>query len=243
MIQRTWEQASRSGADEVVLATDDERIARVARGFGAAVLMTARRHRSGTERVAEAAARLGLADDDVVVNVQGDEPLLPPALIAQVAADLVSHPCAHMATLYEPIGDEAEVFDPAAVKVVTDREGYALYFSRAAIPWHRGHFEGGEVPQGAVLKRHIGLYAYRVRFLRACIAQSVPEIEEAEALEQLRALYHGARIHVAEACAPAGPGVDTACDLERVRALVATGRATLDAGRCDATALLAVRDR
>ena len=219
MVQHTWERALKSGAGEVVVATDDARILEAARGFGAMVLMTGAGHRSGTERVAEAASLLSLDDDAVVVNVQGDEPLVPPILITQVVEDLASHPSAQIATLYERIESESEVFDPAAVKVVTDHEGYALYFSRAAIPWHRGHFESGEVPRSASIRRHIGLYAYRAGYLRSHVAQETSNIEEAEALEQLRALYHGARIHVAEARERPGPGVDTPKDLERVRAL------------------------
>ena len=223
MIRHTYERALGSGAGEVIIATDDERVAAAARAFGAPVLMTGDRHRSGTERVAEAASLLALCDDEVVVNVQGDEPMLPPALVSQVAEDLIAHPAAQMATLREPMLRAAEVFDPATVKVVTDREGYALYFSRAAIPWHRGHFETGEVPAGAALSRHVGLYAYRAGYLRRYVSQAAPGIEEAEALEQLRALYHGARIHVAEACESPGPSVDTARDLERVRSLVSAG--------------------
>ena len=220
MVQHTWERASRSGAGEVVLATDDTRILEAARNFGAVALMTDPRHRSGTERVAEAASLLFLGDDEVVVNLQGDEPLVPPILVSQVAEDLASHPSAQMATLCERIDRESEAFDPATVKVVTDHEGYALYFSRAAIPWHRGHFESGKVPRNASIRRHIGLYAYRVGYLRSYVAQETSNIEEAEALEQLRALYHGARIHVAEAKERSGPSVDTPEDLERVRALV-----------------------
>ena len=220
MVQHVWEQAMKCGAGEVVVATDDGRVAEAARRFGAAVLMTDPRHRTGTERVAEAASLLALGDDEVVVNVQADEPLLPPVLVSQVSEDLVAHPGAQIATLCERIDAPAGVFDPAAVKVVTDREGYALYFSRAAIPWHRGYFESGVVPRGASMQRHIGLYAYRAGYLRSCVAQEVPEIEAAEALEQLRALYHGARIHVVEARARPGPSVDTLRDLESVRARV-----------------------
>ena len=234
MIQHTWERASKSGAGEVVLATDDERVAQAARGFGASVLMTDTRHRSGTERVAEAAALLALGDAEVVVNLQADEPLVPPALIAQVAGELAAHPRAQIATLCEPITRGADVFDPATVKVVRDREGYALYFSRAAIPWHRGHFESGELPLGAAMSRHIGLYAYRVGYLRTYASQDRPGIERAEALEQLRALFHGARIRVAEARESPGPGVDTARDLERVRALFEAGVGSPGGPRRDA---------
>ena len=219
MVQHTWERASSSGAGEVVVATDDARILEAAHGFGAMALMTDSRHRSGTERVAEAASLLSLDDEEVVVNLQADEPLVPPILITQVVEDLTSHPSAQIATLCERIESEMEVFDPATVKVVTDHEGYALYFSRAAIPWHRGHFESGEVPRSASLRRHIGLYAYRVGYLRSHVARETSTIEEAESLEQLRALYHGARIHVAEARERPGPSVDTPEDLERVREL------------------------
>lgn len=219
MVQHTWERASSSGAGEVVVATDDARILEAAHGFGAVALMTDPRHHSGTERVAEAASLLSLDDEEVVVNLQADEPLVPPILITQVVEDLTSHPSAQIATLCERIESEMEVFDPATVKVVTDHEGYALYFSRAAIPWHRGHFESGEVPRSASLRRHIGLYAYRVGYLRSHVARETSAIEEAEALEQLRALYHGARIHVAEARERPGPSVDTPEDLERVREL------------------------
>ena len=220
MVQHTWERASSSGAGEVVLATDDTRVADAARKFGATVLMTDPRLRSGTDRVAEAASLLSLDDDEIVVNVQADEPLVPPVLIAQVAEDLASHPSAQMATLCERTERESDVFDSATVKVVMDHEGYALYFSRASIPWHRGHFETGKVPRAASMRRHIGLYAYRVGYLRFYVTRVAPEIEEAEALEQLRALYYGARIHVAEALEGPGPSVDTPGDLERVRALV-----------------------
>ena len=219
MVQHTWERASRSGAGQVVVATDDARILEAAQAFGAMALMTGSGHRSGTERVAEAASLLSLQDEEVVVNLQADEPLVPPILITQVAEDLTAHPSAQIATLCERIESEAEVFDPATVKLVTDHEGYALYFSRAAIPWHRGHFESGEVPRSASIRRHIGLYAYRAGYLRSHVAQETSNIEEAEALEQLRALYHGARIHVAEARERPGPGVDTSEDLERVREL------------------------
>ena len=219
MVRHTWERASESGAGQVVIATDDVRILEAAQSFGALVLMTDPRLRSGTERVAEAATLLSLGDEEIVVNLQGDEPLVPPLLISQVADDLASHPLAQMSTLCERIECESDVFDPATVKVVTDRDGYALYFSRAAIPWHRGHFESGSVPRNASIRRHLGLYAYRVGYLRSYVAQETSHIEEAEVLEQLRALYHGARIHVAEALESPGPSVDTPDDLERVRIL------------------------
>ena len=229
MIQHTFERATESRAARVVVATDDERIAEAGRGFGAPVLMTGSRHRSGTERVAEAASLLALGGDEVVVNVQGDEPLMPPALVSQVAEDLVAHPAAQMATLCGTLTCAKDLFDSTVVKIVTDREGYALYFSRAAIPWHRGYFETGTLPDRAKVRRHIGVYAYRVHYLHTYVSQAAPEIEEAEALEQLRALYHGARIHVTQAREEPGPDVDTPRDLERVRSLI-SGAARSPAG-------------
>ena len=222
MIQHAYECALASGARQVVVATDDERIENAARSFGASVQMTRASHRSGTERVAEVADRLGLQAREVVVNLQGDEPLLPARLVTQLAATLAERPEAEMATLCVPIEDDAEVFDPSVVKVVFDDHGRALYFSRAVIPWHRDDFssEPRRRGPGAEHFRHIGLYAYRAGYLRAYVAQPPTRLERAESLEQLRALYHGAHIHVARAMVPPGPGVDTPDDLERVRRLV-----------------------
>ncbi len=223
MIQHVYERAVASGAREVIVATDDERVRRAGEAFGARVEMTSDRHRCGTERAAEVAGRLDHAWDWIVVNVQGDEPLIPPRVIAQVAANLADRPHVHMATLCERVLAMADVFDPAVVKVVFDRNGRALYFSRAPIPWYRDHFHGapGTTPPGSRHFRHIGIYAYRIAYLQEFLAQSPCELELAESLEQLRALHGGAEIHVAEAVERPGPGVDTVEDLARARLLLA----------------------
>ena len=223
MLQHVYEKAVQSGAASVVIATDDERIRERAENFGAQVCMTAPEHRSGSERLAEAAKQLGYADQDVVVNLQGDEPLMPPALVQQVAQNLLGQSQADMSTLCTPIHSAGELFDPSAVKVVMDSAGYALYFSRAVIPWDRDAFaaETGRLPPGAVHYRHLGLYAYRVGFLKRYVALMPCELEQRESLEQLRVLWHGGRIHVGVAGALPGPGVDTPADLERIRELLA----------------------
>ncbi len=222
MLQHVWERALESGAREVVIATDDSRIREAAEGFGASVCMTAKHHRSGTERLAEVASVLEYAEDEVVVNLQGDEPLMPPALIHQVAADLLHHRKAEVATLCTRIHEAAELFDPHVVKVVRDRGGYALYFSRATIPWDRDAFAltTTELPPEAEHYRHLGLYAYRVGFLKGYAQLAHCPLERMESLEQLRVLWHGGRIHVAEAQEQPGAGVDTQADLERVRQLL-----------------------
>lgn len=223
MIEHVYRRAVESGADEVIVATDDERIRRVATGFGARVCMTARTHPSGTDRLAEVARSLNCPEEQVLVNLQCDEPLMPPALIRQVAGDIVAHPAASIATLCERIETAAELFDPHVVKVVMDREGYALYFSRAVIPWDRDAFSvtTEELPAGAVHHRHIGLYAYRAGFVREYVTWPPSPLERMEALEQLRALWYGRRIHVAPAAEHPGHGVDTEKDLERVARLLA----------------------
>jgi 3-deoxy-manno-octulosonate cytidylyltransferase (CMP-KDO synthetase) len=225
IVQWVHERALASGAARVVIATDDERIRTAARAFGAEVLMTSPDHRSGTDRIADAARQLGLPDDALVVNVQGDEPLMPPPLIRQVAADLAAHPAADMATLSQRILILSDLASPHVVKVVCDREGYALYFSRALIPQPRDGMPEAEHLADAVpgWQRHIGIYAYRVGFLRAFVHWPPAAIESTEMLEQLRALWNGASIHVAEACAPAPVGVDTPEDLARLRERVAHG--------------------
>lgn len=223
MLQRVYEQALASGAASVVIATDDVRIEAAARGFGAVVCMTAPEHGSGSERLAEAVASLGYSDDEIVVNLQGDEPLMPPALLRQVADNLAAHAHAAMATLCTRIHTAAELFDPHVVKVVMDREGMALYFSRAVVPWDRDAFAitTAELSAQALHYRHLGLYAYRVGFLKRYVTLEPCPLERMEALEQLRVLWHGAGIHVAEAAVALAPGVDTPDDLERVRRLIA----------------------
>ncbi len=220
MIQHVYERARESGAGMVIIATDDERVQAAAEGFGARVCMTSSAHRSGTDRLAEVVDQLGMGDEQIVVNLQGDEPLMPPAVIHQVADNLATHVDAGMATVCSRITTAAELFDPHAVKVVMDAGGMALYFSRAPIPWDRDAFASTteELPARAEHYRHIGLYAYRAGFLRQYVDWPSCHLEEMESLEQLRALWHGQRIHVAEAVETPPAGVDTARDLETVRA-------------------------
>lgn len=221
MIQHVWERAVASQAERVVIATDDERIQAHCESFGAAVMQTDSAHPSGTDRLAEVARRLELADDAIVVNVQGDEPLIPPAVIAQVADNLAQHERASIATLCEPLTEVAAFHDPNIVKVAMDERGYALYFSRAPIPWPRDpeDSEDAELAPDSAW-RHLGIYAYRAGFLARFSAWEPAPLEQLEALEQLRALYHGEAIHVAPACEPVPGGIDTAEDLERLRALL-----------------------
>jgi 3-deoxy-manno-octulosonate cytidylyltransferase (CMP-KDO synthetase) len=219
MIQHVYECARRSEAEQVVIATDDERIRQAAEAFGARVCMTAASHRSGTERLAEAVTQLGLAADDIVVNLQGDEPLMPSACLDQVARALAAHPAASMATLCTPLQDPEEFFDPHIVKVVRDVNDMALYFSRAPVPWQRDEFDRSRtvLPQdGTPFLRHIGLYAYRAGYITRYLALPHSPLEMAESLEQLRVLWHGDGIVVPEAEAVPGPGVDTEADLARV---------------------------
>jgi len=232
MVVRVWRQALASQASRVVVATDDPRISEVAEEAGAEVVMTAADHPSGTDRLAEVAERLGLAEDAILVNVQGDEPLLPPALIDQVAARLEEDADASIATLGESISDVEMLFNPNVVKVVRDFAGRALYFSRAPIPWDREAWDRETWDREAFASRpellaqdawlrHIGLYAYRASFLAAYRHWAPAPLEQLEQLEQLRALQHGHRIQVALAGEPHPAGVDTQADLERVRALFA----------------------
>jgi 3-deoxy-manno-octulosonate cytidylyltransferase (CMP-KDO synthetase) len=209
MVVRVCERAAKSGAAAVHVATDDERIAAAVRRHGFAALMTRADHAAGTDRIAEAARKLRLRSRDVVVNLQGDEPLMPPRLIAQVARTLERRPAASMSTACHPIHDAASLASPNVVKVAMDRAGYALYFSRSRIPYPRE----GDAP----CYRHAGIYAYRVGFLRKYAALKESPLEKAEALEQLRALWHGYRIAVTVSRSPVPPGVDTPEDLEAVR--------------------------
>jgi 3-deoxy-manno-octulosonate cytidylyltransferase (CMP-KDO synthetase) len=223
MIQHVLERAGAAGAREIVVATDDERIAVVCRACGADVEMTSAAHPSGTDRLAEVALRRGWADGDIVVNVQGDEPLLAPANVAQVAALLAATPLAAIATLATPVLSQEEFLDSNAVKVVRDSAGLALYFSRAPLPWPRDAALAatwGAAAWGGAL-RHVGIYAYRVSGLRTLAAMAPTPLETTERLEQLRALENGLRIAVAVAISPPGPGVDTEADLVRVESLLA----------------------
>lgn len=222
MVQHVYERALESDAEEVVIATDDERIRQVAEGFGARVVMTHEKHPSGTDRLQEVVQVLGWPDDEIVVNVQGDEPLIPPAVINQVARNLHQHSGAGIATLAEPVADAQQFFNPNVVKLVRDEDGYALYFSRAPIPWPRDAFAVSRdvLPSDSPFFRHLGIYAYRVRFLHAFVRWSPAPLEQLESLEQLRALHHGVRIHVDVCECELPQGVDTAEDLERVRFLI-----------------------
>lgn len=226
LIQHVHERAQEAGAEEVVIATDDERIRDAVQAFGAQACMTSPAHASGTDRIAEVARLRGYPDDAIVVNLQGDEPLMPPALLRQVAVNLQAHPVAAMATLCESITDPAQLFEPSIVKVVTDRDGYALYFSRATVPWDRDHFASGvcDLSPRTQHFRHIGMYAFRAGFLRTFATLAPCALEQTECLEQLRALWYGHRIHVAEAVERGEAGIDTPADLERVRGVLARRR-------------------
>lgn len=232
LIQWVYEQACKSEAQQVVIATDDERIAQAAHVFGAKVVMTRATHESGTDRIHEVASQLGYSGDTVVVNVQGDEPLIPPSVINQVAANLVRSG-APMATLCEPLHQYDDIMNPNMVKVVTDQSGMALYFSRAPIPYDRDQFAAHKDAANSLSSgketaccngwyRHLGIYAYRKSLLDQFVAWGPCALEQTEKLEQLRALWHGAQIHVAPAIENLPAGVDTPADLERVRAIVAS---------------------
>lgn len=229
MLQHVWEKTCLSAAQRVVIATDDQRIADVARAFGAEVCMTSADHPSGTDRLQEVASKLGLAKTAQVVNVQGDEPMIPAALINQVAANLANNPQASMATLSEQITEVDAVFNPNNVKVVTDKNGLALYFSRSPQPWARdyflpteaGNFQPKHLPENINFQRHIGIYAYRVSFLDEYVTWQPAPLEQAEQLEQLRALWNGHKIHVAPACKQHPQGIDTPEDYQRLQALLA----------------------
>ena len=225
MVVRVAERAQRAGAARVAVATDDARIKAAVEAHGIEACLTRADHATGTDRLAEAARLLGLDADTIVVNVQGDEPLLAPELIRAMAALAAAHPDAAIATACHPIADPAEAFNPNVVKVVLDARGYALYFSRATIPWARDAFaaDAPHIPPGLPLYRHYGLYAYRVSFLQVYPTLAPAPVERFEALEQLRALWHGHRIVVTVTDGTPAPGVDTPEDLLRVRALYASG--------------------
>lgn len=221
MIVRVAEAAARAAPIQVVVATDTPEVLAAVQAAGFEAVLTRADHPSGTDRIAEVAQVMGWADDDVVVNVQGDEPLIPAALINMVAQALVADSGASIATASHRIHDVADAFNPNVVKVVTDKRGRALYFSRATMPWHRDGFaaDRNALPADLNLQRHVGIYAYRVAFLRRYGALSPSPIERWESLEQLRALWHGDAIVVVETEAAPPAGVDTPEDLARVCAL------------------------
>ena len=222
MIQHVYERAKQSHAQRVLVATDDARIADVVDDFGGQVCMTSADHESGTDRLEEVVSQLSLPDDHVVVNVQGDEPLIPPAVINQVADNLMANDVAGIATLVECIHDIETIFDPNAVKVTIDSYGKALYFSRSPMPWSRESFKDNKsLPDTCNYYRHIGIYAYRVGFLHQFIQWPASPLELTEKLEQLRALENGVSIIAVPACEDIPVGIDTASDLEKVRALLA----------------------
>lgn len=222
LLQWVHDIAMASGAAEVIVATDDERILAAAAAFGAGVRLTSLTHVSGTDRIAEVALQSGWDEQDVVVNLQGDEPMMPPELIRQVATLLEDHPEAAIATVATRIGSVQALLDPNAVKVVTDRSGRALYFSRAPIPWGRDTAPAGIVSQRGYqgARRHVGLYAYRVTALRRLSLLPPTPLELLEKLEQLRALEYGMEIRVADAVAQPGPDVNTREDLARVELMM-----------------------
>ena len=222
MLQWVHERACASRAHEVIIATDDLRVIQAAQAFGADATMTAATHASGTDRIAEVASARAWSPNDIIVNVQGDEPLMPPALIDQVAAVLESAPQAGIATLAAPIDSLAELMDPNTVKVVMDAQGQALYFSRAPIPWDRDGAPSGLASQSvyAGAWRHVGIYAYRVSALLRLAGLPTGVLEAREKLEQLRALEQGIAIRVSGALERPGPDVNAAADLERAGALL-----------------------
>jgi 3-deoxy-manno-octulosonate cytidylyltransferase (CMP-KDO synthetase) len=213
MVVRVCERAAASGALSVAVATDDEKIRQAVQAHGHRALMTRADHPSGTDRIAEAAAALGLGGSEIVVNVQGDEPLIDPRLVREVATMLERNREASMSTACHPIHDDASLANPNVVKVVLDAAGYALYFSRSQIPFPR--------EPGGVSYRHAGIYGYRVEFLKKFSSLKPTLLEQTEALEQLRALWHGYRIAVVVSAAEIPPGVDTPQDLEAVRTMLA----------------------
>lgn len=224
MVMHVWDRAIESGASQVAIATDSNEIRDACTTRGANVVMTASRHESGTDRIREAADRLELKHDTIVVNVQGDEPLMPPENIRQVA-ELAAQPGVDIATLHTPVSSLDDFQDPNVVKLVSDRSGNALYFSRAPIPWPRDarRDERGRPNEFGGAVRHLGIYAYRVAALRAFSAAPVCSLETAEKLEQLRALWLGMTIRTASAARVPGRGVDTPDDLDVVRRLIEQG--------------------
>ncbi len=222
MLEHVYHCACQSGAEDVIIATDDARIHATAKSFNARVCLTADTHSSGTERLAEVVSLCAFDDNDIVVNLQGDEPLMPVACIEQVAQALQDNPDAQLSTLCVRIHRPDEIFDPNIVKVVRDKNESALYFSRAPIPWSRGEFDQQTVHLSEQFEhyRHIGLYAYRAGYIKTYVSQTKAMMEEAESLEQLRVLWHGGKIIVPEAIEIPGPGVDTEEDLKKVEALL-----------------------
>lgn len=219
MVQHVYERAQKSAAQEVIVATDDERIFTAVEQFGGQVVMTSSRHESGTDRLQEVASLKGWTDEQIVVGVQGDEPLIPPVIINQVAENLSARPEFSISTLQEKINSLGDIMDPNVVKTATDQSGAALYFSRAPIPYGRDCFPES-LPEGIDYYRHIGVYGYRVKFLGQFASWEMSPLEKAEKLEQLRAMWYGAKIHLDVALETPPKGVDTPEDLENIRNLM-----------------------
>jgi 3-deoxy-manno-octulosonate cytidylyltransferase (CMP-KDO synthetase) len=220
MIYHVWQRAMASGAESVVIATDSEKVRLIAEGFGAKVCMTSPDHPSGTDRLAEVVVALGLDDDEIIVNLQGDEPMMPKGLIRAVAENLTQHENVKMSTLCAPITDIETLFNPDVVKVTMNKRGFALYFSRAPIPWERDAFRVEPREMKGHHFQHIGIYAYRVSALNAFLLWDQSPAGRMESLEQLRILWHGGRIHVLETQEAVPLDVNTQADLDRVRALM-----------------------
>ena len=228
LIQHVYDNAVRSCAESVVIATDSEEVKAVAEGFGARVCLTSSDHPSGTDRLAEAVVALGYEPDDVVVNLQGDEALMPPSVIQAVAHDLTNHDNIGWPP-YVKITDPEDIFNPNVVKVVLNKRGFAIYFSRAPIPWDRDQYsQGQQLTSVGPHYRHFGIYAYRVSFLQQYLSWEPSPLGSVESLEQLRVLWNGQRIHVVVTDEAIEGGVDTPEDLERVRKIIAK-RAELNA--------------
>lgn len=226
MIEHVYEQALATAAEEVIIATDDERIYEAAREFNAKVVMTDKNHENGTDRIAEVAQIQGWDDEQIIVNLQGDEPLMPTALVEQVAQSLMQYPEAGISSLCTPINSGNDLFNPNVVKVILNQDGFALYFSRAPIPFDRQL--NAEVPNSLSDKitsyRHIGMYAYRARFLKQYQTMQVAGIEKAECLEQLRALWYGVKIHMSVVQEMPAHGVDTQEDLQHIESILAQAK-------------------
>lgn len=222
MIQHVYERALATGVEDIVIATDDERIEQAAKNFGAQVIMTSPKHENGTERIAEVARIKNWSADSVIVNLQGDEPLIPKSLIELTAKGLLENPEAGMSSICTPIRCDADAFNPNVVKVVLNKDNFALYFSRASIPWDRDAYKNNQSHKTEKMPvyRHIGMYGYRVSFLQQYSVMQPCVLESTEALEQLRALWYGVKIHMGVIDQAPGHGVDTLEDAQRVEILL-----------------------
>lgn len=219
MLQHVYQVAEKSSAKSIVIATDDQRIFDIAKTFCDQVLMTSDQHQSGTDRLAEVCRIKKWSDQEIVVNLQGDEPLTPPELLDQVAQNIHENALASISTLSTPISTVDELHDANIVKVVSDINGYALYFSRASIPFQR---DNKNLNISDHYQRHLGIYAYRVSFLNAYSEMPQCHLETLEKLEQLRAMYHGHKIHIQQAVKLPGPGIDTPEDLQKIHTILAS---------------------